>query len=139
MARVQVCKTRQRTDACANKSWVAHERLKSIGGRFHQQPVSFLRVGAGQWTQFCREREGKQEVVAGQEAAALLVPASVRFDPGDTWGRSDCGRSGVGKHLLLAVIALIHMSSKERRATSGNIPQSAFLNRTESVGPYCSR
>jgi hypothetical protein len=30
-------------------------------------------MGAGQWTQFCREREGKQEVVAGQEAAALLV------------------------------------------------------------------
>jgi len=39
----------------------------------------------------------------------------------------------VGEDLLLAVIAPVDMSSKERRATSGNIAQSAFLNRTQGA------
>jgi hypothetical protein len=52
-----------------------------------------------------------------------------------TWDRSDSDRSG-RKHFLLAVIALIDMSSKERRAASGNILQSAFLNRTQSFAIF---
>jgi hypothetical protein len=39
----------------------------------------------------------------------------------------------VGKHVLLAVIALIDMTSKERRTASSNISQSPFLNRTQSI------
>jgi hypothetical protein len=39
----------------------------------------------------------------------------------------------VRENLLLTVIAQIDMTSQERRAASGNIAQSAFLNRAESV------
>jgi hypothetical protein len=39
----------------------------------------------------------------------------------------------VGEHFPPAVIALVDMTSKERRAASGDIPQSALLNRTQGV------
>jgi hypothetical protein len=35
----------------------------------------------------------------------------------------------IGKHFLRAVIALIDVTSKERRTAGGDIPQSSFLNR----------
>jgi hypothetical protein len=50
-----------------------------------------------------------------------------------TLGTGAIAAGVVGEDLLLAVIALIDMTSKERRTASSNISQSPFLNRTQSI------
>jgi hypothetical protein len=50
-----------------------------------------------------------------------------------TLGTGAIAAGVIRKHALLTVIALIDMSSQERRAASGNISQSPFLNRTQAV------
>jgi hypothetical protein len=89
-------------------------------------------MGTGQWTQFGRQCEGQQEIGAGQEAAALLLKPAFSLILMTLWTGA-IAAGVVGKHVLLTVIALIDMSPKERRATSGNIPQSPFLNRTQGL------
>ena len=61
----------------------------------------------------------------------VVFQSSVRFDPGDTSDRNDF--AGVVRvDFLLAVIALMDMASKKRRAAGGNIPQSEFLDRAQT-------
>ncbi|HEY7352021.1 MAG TPA: hypothetical protein VH596_04560 [Terriglobales bacterium] len=44
-----------------------------------------------------------------------------------TLGTTAIAAGVVGKHLLLAVIALVDVASKERCTASGNIPKRTFL------------
>jgi hypothetical protein len=103
----------------------------------HRQPLpstthKFSLDESGPRAQFSGKGKSQKEIAAGQEAAALsLKPA---FGLILVTLRTGAIAAGVvRKDLLLTVIALIDMASKERRAASGNIPQSPFLNRTQDV------
>src|SRR2546425_12094605 len=89
-------------------------------------------MATGQWTQFGGQRKGYQEIGAGQKTAALssdpalgLILVTLRA------GAIFAGV--IGKDLLLTVIALVDMASKERRAASGNIPECAFAVGVEHI------
>src|SRR2546426_8344028 len=85
-------------------------------------------MGTSQWTQVRRQGEGHQEIGTGQKAAALpnkpalgLILVTLRA------GAIAAG--AVGKDFLPAVIALVEMTSKERRMASGHNPDGPVADR----------
>src|SRR5439155_25320457 len=79
-----------------------------------------------------RQRKGHQEIGTRQKAAALLGEPALGLTLMTL--RAGAIFAGViGKDLLLTVIALVDMASKERRAASGNIPKCSFPVRADGV------
>jgi hypothetical protein len=114
----------------AQETGIVGEFLQCVGGSFHQQAVDDLGMRAGQWAQFSGERERDQKVGTRQQMAALFLNPAIRL----TLVTLRAGAVAAGmirEHFLLAVIALMDMASKERRAAGGNIPQSPLLDRTQ--------
>src|SRR2546428_5846123 len=89
-------------------------------------------MGTSQRAELRGQRKGHQEIGTGQEAAALL--AQPAFGLALVTLRTGAITAGVvGEDFLLAVIALVDMTSKERRTASGNIPERPLAIRGQGV------
>ena len=120
----------QSADTGAEESWIASQLLEGRRGGLHQQAVDEFGMRPSQGTQLGWQREGDQVIRAREQSLTLL--ADPAFGLIAVTLRATAVAAGVIRiDLLRAVVALVDMASKERRAAVSNIAKGLFLNRCQ--------